>query len=43
MALERDMQPGDMKAMFETQLHAIEARQQAVDDLRVEVERVARS
>ncbi|MGC4191732.1 MAG: hypothetical protein QM589_11320 [Thermomicrobiales bacterium] len=43
MALSRTMQPSDTKAMYETQLQAIEVRQKAVDDLWVELELFARS
>ncbi|MGC4107991.1 MAG: hypothetical protein QM753_16835 [Thermomicrobiales bacterium] len=43
MALQRDLQPSDTKAMFETQLREIETRQKAVDDLWVELELFVRS
>lgn len=43
MALQRDLQPSDMKAMFETQLQAIELRQKNVDGLWVELELFVRS
>lgn len=43
MALQRDLQPTEAKAMFETQLREIETRQKAVDDLWVELELFVRS
>lgn len=43
MALQRDLQPTDTKAMFETPLREIETREQAVHDLWIDLERVARS
>jgi len=43
MALERASQPGGEKAMYETQLEAIEQREQAVHDLWIDLERFVRS
>jgi len=43
MALERASQPSGEKAMYETQLEAIEQREQAVHDLWIDLERFVRS